>query len=267
MNKYKNIINNIANLSSTGYGVNNNFPNEIKAFLEKCKNQNKQIRVLDFGCSKKPYEYLFCGYNNVVEYIGIDVYNGNKVDIVYDGDEIPFIDEYFDLVFSSSVLEHIENLDNTLSEVARVLKYGGLTIHSVPFINHLHGTPFDFNRISYFGWKSKFKSLGFNKIIIKNSDNRFCCLINMLTAQFNFFLIKIVKIILNKKEETNKDIKKGDASPENEKSLKLSIMYFFLKLNPINFLLGLMCFISNTLPSNKDKEGEITSAYIIKAIK
>lgn len=63
MNKYKNTINNIANLSATGYGVNNNFPNKITTFLEESKNKNQKIRVLDFGCSKKPYEYLFYGYD------------------------------------------------------------------------------------------------------------------------------------------------------------------------------------------------------------
>lgn len=204
---------------------------------------------------------------NILEYVGIDVYNGDRVDVVYDGNKIPFESDYFDLVFSSSVLEHIENLDNTLSEITRVLKHGGVTIHAVPFINHLHSAPFDFNRLTYFGWKSKFRSCGFSDIDIINSDTRFCCLFNMLTAQFNFFIIKIAKMVFNKNKETTKDIAKGDASPESAKSKQLSIMYFFLKFNPINFLLGLICFVSNIFPSNQDKEGEITSAYIIKAIK
>ena len=38
----------------------------------------------------------------------------------------------FDLIFSSNVLEHIENIDNCLSECSRVLKNKGLMVHSMP---------------------------------------------------------------------------------------------------------------------------------------
>lgn len=47
-------------------------------------------------------------------------------------DELPFADDEFDVIFSSNVLEHIENLDAALAEQTRVLKPGGLMIHSVP---------------------------------------------------------------------------------------------------------------------------------------
>ncbi len=45
---------------------------------------------------------------------------------------LPFADNYFDFVFSSSVLEHINNRDLALSEMKRVLKPNGNLILIVP---------------------------------------------------------------------------------------------------------------------------------------
>lgn len=45
---------------------------------------------------------------------------------------LPFEDNYFDVVFSKSVLEHIHKPENYLSEILRVLKPGGLFIVMVP---------------------------------------------------------------------------------------------------------------------------------------
>ena len=50
----------------------------------------------------------------------------------YDGQEIPFPNTYFDIVFSSSTLEHIQSLPTIFVEMHRVLKPGGLAIHIVP---------------------------------------------------------------------------------------------------------------------------------------
>ena len=50
----------------------------------------------------------------------------------YDGRHIPFPERSFDVVFSSSVLEHIPHLDEMQVEIARVLKDDGVAIHVVP---------------------------------------------------------------------------------------------------------------------------------------
>lgn len=44
---------------------------------------------------------------------------------------IPFDDNYFDLIYSTSVLEHVHDLENGFAEMARVLKPGGIMIHGV----------------------------------------------------------------------------------------------------------------------------------------
>jgi len=47
-------------------------------------------------------------------------------------DKFPFKDNYFDFVFSKSVLEHVNNTDNFLSETLRVLKPGGIAVMMTP---------------------------------------------------------------------------------------------------------------------------------------
>jgi len=51
---------------------------------------------------------------------------------IYEGTTLPFPDDYFDVVFSSNVLEHIADLRTTFSEVQRVMKSDGRAIHILP---------------------------------------------------------------------------------------------------------------------------------------
>jgi SAM-dependent methyltransferase len=45
---------------------------------------------------------------------------------------LPFADDAFDLVLSDQVFEHVKNYDETLSEIRRVLKPGGVSLHFFP---------------------------------------------------------------------------------------------------------------------------------------
>lgn len=54
--------------------------------------------------------------------------------IDFDGRYIPFPDDYFDLIFSSNVMEHVEDLDTLNREIVRVLRPGGRVIHYVPTV-------------------------------------------------------------------------------------------------------------------------------------
>lgn len=45
---------------------------------------------------------------------------------------LPFEDNYFDCVLSSQVLEHVMDYDSTFREIHRVLKPGGISLHTFP---------------------------------------------------------------------------------------------------------------------------------------
>lgn len=61
----------------------------------------------------------------VREHVGLDVTEGSLT-------TLPFENEYFDLVCAFDVLEHIENHDQALKEMQRVLKPGGHLFVTVP---------------------------------------------------------------------------------------------------------------------------------------
>jgi SAM-dependent methyltransferase len=50
----------------------------------------------------------------------------------YDGAHIPFPDASFDLIYSSNVLEHVEQLEELAADMQRVLRPGGIALHLVP---------------------------------------------------------------------------------------------------------------------------------------
>ncbi|MGE5271103.1 MAG: class I SAM-dependent methyltransferase [Thiohalocapsa sp.] len=52
--------------------------------------------------------------------------------IPYDGRHFPFADRSFDVVFSSNLLEHVEDLAALHRETARVLKPDGYAVHVMP---------------------------------------------------------------------------------------------------------------------------------------
>ncbi len=68
------------------------------------------------------------------EVVSIDISPSAKSDgiIIADAVDLPFVDGYFDLVFSSNVLEHIESVEESLVEMKRVLKSDGIMIHTMP---------------------------------------------------------------------------------------------------------------------------------------
>lgn len=75
------------------------------------------------------------------EVYAIDIEGSNYKDVqiypvsFYDGRDIPFSDNSFDIVYSSNVLEHVFDIDHTISEIKRVLKPGGTSIHLMPSVS------------------------------------------------------------------------------------------------------------------------------------
>jgi SAM-dependent methyltransferase len=76
---------------------------------------------------------LACGYNNLVREhgngVGVDVHPWDGVDVVVeDPARLPFADGEFDTASIVAALNHIPNRADTLHEVRRVLKPGGLLL-------------------------------------------------------------------------------------------------------------------------------------------
>jgi SAM-dependent methyltransferase len=78
------------------------------------------------------------------KYIGVDLSYGPNVDKVLDNPgEFPFPSEAFDLVVSTSCLEHDPMFWITFAEMARVVNLSGFVYVSVPSNGPYHGHPGD----------------------------------------------------------------------------------------------------------------------------
>ncbi len=74
------------------------------------------------------------GYNISAIDLPTSNYRGTRIWPVteYDGENIPFEDNTFDIIFSSNALEHIPHIYEFQKEIHRVLKPDGLVIHILP---------------------------------------------------------------------------------------------------------------------------------------
>lgn len=67
-----------------------------------------------------------------VEYCKKHVVSKNLNFVLWNGKDIPFDDNTFDVVVSFETIEHIKNYENFLKEIRRVLKKWGILIMSTP---------------------------------------------------------------------------------------------------------------------------------------
>lgn len=152
----------------------------------KIKSYSVSIKgiLLDFGCGQKPYENLF----NCTQYIGLDIktsghsHKKSKVDVFYDGNHIPFEDQYFDSIFSSEVLTHVFNTPEILKELNRVLKPGGVILITVPFSWFENEIPYDNNRFTSFGINYSLEQAGFNIIKTEKTTNFIQTIFQLINA-------------------------------------------------------------------------------------
>jgi len=192
------------------------------AMKEFAKNFDSGKKVLDIGCGNKPYaKYFKC------EYVGLDPFKETKADVVANAWEIPFEDNEFDGIILNQSLEHIEKTAETISEIKRVLKIGGMGIVTVPQTMKIHSIPLpsqnseyvnfdktkikywnvDFYRFTKFGLIYLFKD--FQIIDLRETNGYFSTifqLINYFLASFNisylfspiYFTNNILGTILDK---------------------------------------------------------------------
>lgn len=92
-------------------------------------------------------------YRNVVN---IEIADGPTVHIVGFGPTLPFQDSSVDLAIAQEVLEHVENYNDLVDEVYRVLKPGGRFYCQVPFQIGFHPGPCDYWRFTRQGLEQMF---------------------------------------------------------------------------------------------------------------
>jgi len=173
-----------------------------QAMVKFGKKFKSNSEVLDIGCGKKPYaKYFKCNY------VGLDPFNTQDADIVADSWNIPSENDHFDGVILNQSLEHIKKTDETIAEISRILKPGGIGIITVPHTMKIHGimvpskeellNNFDKDRLNY--WRHdyfRFTKFGliylfrnFEILEIEETSGYFGTILQLI----NYFLYSIGK--------------------------------------------------------------------------
>lgn len=76
-----------------------------------------------------------------------------KIDLSFD--KISWPDEYFDVATAWQLVEHLENPNNFIREISRVLKPNGLFIISTPNIQHIFNRIFFLRKGDMYRWHKK----------------------------------------------------------------------------------------------------------------
>jgi SAM-dependent methyltransferase len=93
-------------------------------------------RVLEFGAGTGQQARFLADrkFDVVAVDLACSSYSGHQVFPVqdYDGEHIPLKHGSIDVIFSSNVLEHVENVPAIMSEFRRILRPSGFAIHVMP---------------------------------------------------------------------------------------------------------------------------------------
>lgn len=167
-----------------------------KTILEFSSMIGSNKKILDVGCGSKPYQHLFKN----CEYSGIDIKENNKSDkhkkndIFFDGENIPFKNQEFDVIVCTEVFEHAENINKLINEISRVLKIGGIIFYTMPFMWPEHCQPYDFRRYTSIEHKRMLKKNNFINIRVKKTTGIFSSVGQLIS---DFFVNKSFNITSN----------------------------------------------------------------------
>lgn len=139
------------------------------------------------------------------------------VNVVGNGENLPFLDETFDLIINQAVLEHVKRPERIVNEIYRVLKKGGYVYVENPFLQEFHGVPLDFQRFTLMGLEnilSHFEKIEsgvcagpsaafgriFREYIASFSDNLYVHQVLKILAGWFIFPIRYLDLYLSKKK-------------------------------------------------------------------
>jgi SAM-dependent methyltransferase/uncharacterized protein YbaR (Trm112 family) len=104
-----------------------------------------------------------------------------KTTLACDVCDLPFVHEQADLIFSSSVLEHVYDVAQAVSEMHRVLRPGGYVYAEIPFLRAYHMIPHDYQRYTISGIEALFRRHGFETLDVGICSGPFTALVLFLT--------------------------------------------------------------------------------------
>ena len=123
-------------------------PHSLTGYLRAVlSGANSPVCVLDLGCGEGNSKDLFESLDKKIVWHGVDIEDSPEVKkrtresdsiLTFDGVNLPYRDNYFDLIYTNQVLEHVRYPDALIADVFRVVKHGGILIGSVSYLEPYH---------------------------------------------------------------------------------------------------------------------------------
>jgi SAM-dependent methyltransferase len=101
--------------------------------------------MLNAGCGTRDISD-FLRHAGVTELTRYDIASSDPEVIIGPIESMPFDDSSFDSALCNAVLEHVEDAERGIRELARVVRKGGYLVVTVPFLQPYHPSPGDFRR-------------------------------------------------------------------------------------------------------------------------
>ncbi|MAJ64397.1 MAG: methyltransferase [Alphaproteobacteria bacterium] len=198
MNKnYIDVVYNDINRPLTDY------PSKLSSFLYKKYNLKKGDKFLEVGCGRGEFLKGFID-------LGIDGYGVDQTDNAkkicvnseikiadLEKELLPYDDNFFDIIYSKSVVEHFYYPEKLFKEMHRVLKPGGILLTLTPdwentykifYEDYTHRTPFTYNSL-----KDIQSIVGFTEIKVQ----KFIQLPILWENKIHVWLLKILSFLTN----------------------------------------------------------------------
>lgn len=116
------------------------------------------VLVVGCGCQRQWLDHRL-GSSSSIQIVYTDIDIAADVDLFCDGHDLPFVDDVFDAVVTTAVLEHVMYPERVAAEIIRVLKVGGLLYSELPFMQQVHEGAYDFTRYTMSGHRRLFNRI------------------------------------------------------------------------------------------------------------
>ncbi|WP_295450494.1 class I SAM-dependent methyltransferase [uncultured Thiodictyon sp.] len=150
MRKFKDKIRSLEALEAIRDYLPNDHSNRqsLNTYIQQFLSQSTDsVTVLDLGCGDGNSADLFQRITNKVTWHGVDIEDSPEARkrtrehesiLTYDGVNLPYSNNTFDLIYCNQVLEHVRSPDALIAEAFRTLKPNGLFVGAVSYLEPYH---------------------------------------------------------------------------------------------------------------------------------